>query len=355
MTAGCTDGNVYVWDTAQDDLPMCVLGHGEPVEELLGEREQEDVGVKFTAWGTTLDRLYTGSSDGVVKVWNVRHGRAVLVRDLVEASGPIICGAFSPDATKLAIGDGTGRVYLITLGDEEDEAGNDRHDQNQPSMTTVSSGALNASAFVSLDIGGRQQAIRRPRPFIPHPEVPPPATAALASPSPVISGREIAAEYLRNGELVLHPDEAIGAVQGPNYAQTGLFRAEAHIFKDVTQPLTATFTAKQQKHTDRDMSLLAEETTAKRQQQRRQESISSGYNKNGNDGDGDGDGDVDARTEDMEALRLRLRDTHLRNIALDKEIEDLPADTQAQLIQDGVNQDFVSDYVIADYAFSYEE
>ncbi|EAA27042.3 defective in DNA methylation-9 protein [Neurospora crassa OR74A] len=71
ITAGCTDGITYVWDTAQGDKPIHTLRHGEPIEEFRGDREHEDVGVKFTAWGRTLDRFYTGSSDGVVKVWNL--------------------------------------------------------------------------------------------------------------------------------------------------------------------------------------------------------------------------------------------------------------------------------------------
>jgi hypothetical protein len=28
VTASCTDGNTYVWDTAQGDDPIHVLGHG---------------------------------------------------------------------------------------------------------------------------------------------------------------------------------------------------------------------------------------------------------------------------------------------------------------------------------------
>lgn len=207
ITASCTDGNAYVWDTSRDnDLPMCILEHGDPVEELLGEREQEDVGVKFTAWGTTADRLYTGSSDGVVKVWNIRHGRAVLVKDLIEASGPIICGAFSPDFTKLAVGDGTGRVYVMTLDDDDSGEGPQNQLQNnKASMATLSSGFLQSSAFLRLQVGGKQQAIRRPRPFIPHPEVPPPAGEA-SSEDQLLVGHRKAAEFLRNNELFIHPD-----------------------------------------------------------------------------------------------------------------------------------------------------
>ncbi|RYP03569.1 hypothetical protein DL764_005070 [Monosporascus ibericus] len=301
----CTDGNVYVWDSALSDLPICTLEHGDPVEELLGEREQEDVGAKFTAWGTTADRLYTGSSDGVIKVWNIRHGRAVLVKDLIEASGPIMCGAFSPDFTKLAVGDGTGRVYVMAL-DEDDE-------QNQgenKGMTTVSSGFLQSSAFLRLQRGDKQQAIRRPRPFIPHGDVPPPD-----GPPESQLGRVNAKEFLRNGELVIHPDESIGAVQGPNYANTGLFREEAHLNGDVHGPLLGGFEALQQENT---------RYPPIRRFPRQQEIIF-------------GDSPI-------------VRDTHMRNAALDIDIEGLHIDTRSALEAERAE---LNPYI--DFDLSYEE
>ncbi|KAI1869152.1 uncharacterized protein JN550_006139 [Neoarthrinium moseri] len=240
VAAGCTDGNVYVWDTAGSDSPMCVLKHGDPVEELLGEKELEDVGVKFLAWGTTADRLYTGSSDGVVKVWNIRHGKAVHVRDLVEVPGPITAGAFSPNFTKLVIGDGSGKVHLIGLEKDKDK----EEEQNKP--------PLGHTRFLQMQVGGRQRAIRRPRPFIPHPDVPPPG-AATSAPSLQL-GQERARGYLDRGELVVHPHPAIGAVQGPHYMNTGLLRAEAHRDEDATQPLLGAFERHQQENTRHSIS-----------------------------------------------------------------------------------------------------
>ncbi|TGJ86052.1 hypothetical protein E0Z10_g2678 [Xylaria hypoxylon] len=230
VAASCTDGNVYVWDTSASDWPMCVLKHGDPVEELLGKREEEDVGVKFAAWATTADRLYTGSSDGVVKVWNIRHGKGVLVKDLIEVAAPITYGAFSPDFTKLVIGDGSGRVYLLALEDPEDE-------DPPPNPAGVSAGFLN----IQMN-GGSQRAIRRPRLFLPHPELPHPDARSDGP----MEGQESAREYLRTAELVLHPDPTIGAVQGVNYARTGLFLKEAHVNEDPNEPLLATFQSKQQ-------------------------------------------------------------------------------------------------------------
>ncbi|KAK9800934.1 hypothetical protein SCARD494_00914 [Seiridium cardinale] len=230
VAAGCTDGNVYVWDTAGSDLPMCVLQHGEPVEEFLGEKEVEDVGVKFIAWGTTADRLYTGSSDGVVKVWNIRHGKSVLVRDLIEVPGPITAGAFSPDHTKLVIGDGSGRVYLLSLEDDMEE----------------SKAPTNGTGLMKMQVGGKQKAIRRPRHFIPHPDVP--ASGEGSSGSGMSLGQERARGYLQRGEITLHPHPCIGALQGPNYADTWLYRAEGHKDEDVGQPLLAGFERHQQEN-----------------------------------------------------------------------------------------------------------
>ncbi|TDZ25065.1 Rik1-associated factor 1 [Colletotrichum orbiculare MAFF 240422] len=117
ITAACTDNTVYVWDTARGDKPIHALRHKEPID-----KEEEDVGVKFSAWGTTADRFYTGGSDGLVKVWNVRNAREPLIRDLLEAPGCITCGGFSPDYSKLVVGDATGRVMLLSL-DKDDEPG----------------------------------------------------------------------------------------------------------------------------------------------------------------------------------------------------------------------------------------
>ncbi|KAI1210354.1 WD40 repeat-like protein [Annulohypoxylon truncatum] len=236
IAAGCTDGKVYIWDSArsEDDDPMCVLKHGDPVEEIIGDREQEDVGVKFIAWATTTDRLYTGSSDGVVKVWNIRHGKGVLVRDLIEVAAPITAGTFSPDFNKLLIGDGSGRVYLMDVDSDKEDGQN----QNQAHPAALSSG------FLNLQLGGQQRAIRRPRPFIPHPTPPPPDSAGELEAEAQI-GQQTAKAYLDKSELVLHPDPTIGAVQGPAYAETNLFRVEAHLYGDVEAPLLAAFEARQ--------------------------------------------------------------------------------------------------------------
>ncbi|CCC07375.1 hypothetical protein SMACR_02383 [Sordaria macrospora] len=229
VTAGCTDGNTYVWDTAQGDKPIHILRHGEPIEEFRGDREHEDVGVKFTAWGRTLDRFYTGSSDGVVKVWNVRS-RNPLVRDLLEIPSSVSCGMFSPDKSRLIIGDASGRVFFLSLN-EQDEGDHNDH-----------------TLFMHMKVPGQKlpKRIRRPQSIIPHPEPEPPTHDAqgqlLDSESGISRGRS----YLSKLQLQQLPDRTLGVVQGPKYVETGLFRREAHLDEDPRLPLKASFYAFQQ-------------------------------------------------------------------------------------------------------------
>ncbi|OAA34964.1 WD domain, G-beta repeat containing protein [Metarhizium rileyi] len=212
VTAACTDGRVYVWDTAQGDRPIHILKHGDPLEAAISDREKEDTGVKFTAWGTTTDRFYTGSSDGVVKVWNVRRKRSPLVRTLLEAPGAIMCGVFSPDHTKLVVGDATGRVFLFSVDDR---------DELVSSFTTIP---------------GTNHRVCRPRQYIPHPEPEPPTTSP-----PESIAQYSRDKYLASESLVLHPNPVVGAVQGPAYSVTGPFRLDAHAYFDPQGPLLPEF------------------------------------------------------------------------------------------------------------------
>jgi hypothetical protein len=214
-----------VWDTAQGDLPIHILRHGKPLEEISERnREKDDTGVKFTAWGETSDRFYSGSSDGRVKVWNVRRaGKAALIRDLLEVPAAVSYGIFSPDQSKLVVGDASGRVFLLSM-DETDKK---------------------PDRFAHLQLPGTHRLLntRRPTPLIPHPEPDPPAVNGKPKPS---SGRERAAVYLARRQLQLHTNPTIGAIQGPKYAETGLFRAEAHSNDKPMDPLLAQFESQQQ-------------------------------------------------------------------------------------------------------------
>ncbi|KAK2003094.1 WD repeat domain-containing protein [Colletotrichum falcatum] len=226
VTAACTDGKVYVWDTARGDKPIHVLRHKKPIDEFSGDREEADVGVKFTAWGTTPDRFYTGGSDGVVKVWNVRNMRQPLVRDLVEAPGAISCGAFSPCFSRLAVGDATGKVMLLSLNKNDEPPA-------KYVMPPIPPGARPRNAH----------PVRRPIPIIEHEE--PPAPNSDAEPH---TGVERGRMLLSRGQLLRHRDPTVGVIQGPQYLDLGLYRTELHFEGDPSQPLLAKVEWEQQEN-----------------------------------------------------------------------------------------------------------
>ncbi|GKT51918.1 RING assembly protein 3 [Colletotrichum spaethianum] len=224
VTAACTDGKVYVWDTARGDKPIHVLRHKKPIDEFSGDREEADVGVKFTAWGTTPDRFYTGGSDGVVKVWNVRNSRHPLVRDLLEAPGAIACGAFSSCFSRLAVGDATGRVMLLSLNEKD-----------EPPAKYV---------MPPIPPGGRTaRPVRRPMPIIEHEE----PLAPYLDDEPH-TGAERGRMLLASGQLVRHRDPTVGVIQGPEYSTLGLHRSELHFEGNPSQPLLAKVEWEQQEN-----------------------------------------------------------------------------------------------------------
>ncbi|KAK6226364.1 wd repeat domain-containing protein [Colletotrichum tabaci] len=226
VTAACTDGKVYVWDTARGDKPIHALRHKTPIDEFSGDREEADVGVKFTAWGTTPDRFYTGGSDGVVKVWNVRNPRRPLIRDILEAPGAISCGAFSPCFSRLAVGDASGKVMLLSLNEEDEPPAK----YIMPPMPP--------------GVGPRStRPVRRPMPIVEHEE--PPAPNSTSEPR---TGVERGRMLLASGQLVRHRNPTVGVVQGPAYQTLTLHRSELHFEGDPSQPLLAKAEGEQQEN-----------------------------------------------------------------------------------------------------------
>lgn len=228
VTAAATDGHVYVWDTAIGDDPIHRLQHGIPLEGDATEehyvRERDDTGVKFTAWGTSLDRFYTGGSDGVVKIWNVRSQHKPLVRVILEAPAPISAGSFSPDKTKLAIGDATGRVYLFSVNEMES--------------------LENTTVKLPPGFVGNLKPIRRPRPYMRHgTPAPPPNHNPNPEPS---TGTDMARRYVALGQIQINPKRVIGAVKGPAYPSLGLYREELHLDGEPEAPLLAHVEQQQQ-------------------------------------------------------------------------------------------------------------
>jgi WD40 repeat protein len=119
IAAGCTDGCVYVWDMRRSDDPLRVLCHGWSLMPLQDgvPHERTDTGVRFLSWGDNATRLYSGSSDGVVKVWDVtRSEDDTFVKDLITVDSGIMAGAFSPDFSKLVLGEVNGSVNVLDVG-----------------------------------------------------------------------------------------------------------------------------------------------------------------------------------------------------------------------------------------------
>ncbi|KAK6398877.1 hypothetical protein LTR65_000434 [Meristemomyces frigidus] len=126
IAAGATDGKVYIWDkrfASRSQSPLHVLAHEESVNVLdhRFDKESTDTGIRFLSWGATASRLYSGSSDGIVKVWNpYRSPGNALVKDAATFKTAIMSGAFSHDYRDLLVGEECGRINLLSIGSEGD-------------------------------------------------------------------------------------------------------------------------------------------------------------------------------------------------------------------------------------------
>ena len=130
ITAGCTDGTSFVWDFRRPDEPLHRLRHGRPIIDWdhTRDREEVDTGVMMSLWGLGGALLYTGSSDGLVKAWDIRrHPADVLVRNVAQFEAGVQCGSLSPDGANLLVGDADGGIHILSsapcgrpTGDEQD-------------------------------------------------------------------------------------------------------------------------------------------------------------------------------------------------------------------------------------------
>lgn len=82
--------------------------------------ERTDTGVRFLSWGQNARRLYSGSSDGVVKIWDVMQSQEdVFVKDLITTNSGIMSGAFSYDYSKLILGEVNGTANVLEVGRDD--------------------------------------------------------------------------------------------------------------------------------------------------------------------------------------------------------------------------------------------
>jgi WD40 repeat protein len=121
VVAGATDGRIYVWDIRQPDSLLHKFVHGIPIMELDSTvpRELSDTGVRFCAWNHDRSRLHTGSSDGIVKVWDIfRSPKDAFVKDIGTFNSGVYSGAFNADFSSLLIGEINGSLNLLEAGKE---------------------------------------------------------------------------------------------------------------------------------------------------------------------------------------------------------------------------------------------
>ena len=199
ISAGCTDGITYVWDYRMPDKVMLQLQHGEPLAERhpFLSREQHDTGIRFTAWDGDGQYLYTGSSDGFIKAWDIRRApEDTLVRDVAQLQGGVMCGVFSPDYSNLLVGDDTGAIQILSTA----PTGQRRYTEDND--------------YEEADV------IAEEIPFVYAPQNQRSTTAKdlpqAEEEVPTCHGTMIAAGALATGELSLHP--VFGAGRGPNYS-----------------------------------------------------------------------------------------------------------------------------------------
>jgi WD40 repeat protein len=124
VAVGSTEGRVYIWDVRyakHGQHPLRTLKHGESLAIMAHEKKrwEVDTGIRFLSWGSERDRLYTGSSDGVVACWDpYRSDSDKHVRDVVQLNSAVMSGAFSPDFSRLLIGEDAARLNLLSVGND---------------------------------------------------------------------------------------------------------------------------------------------------------------------------------------------------------------------------------------------
>ena len=185
VTAGCTDGASYVWDWRWPDQPLHRLKHGRPLVDLdhTREREEADTGVMLSLWGPGGSLFYTGSSDGMIKAWDVRrHPKDVLISNIANYDVSIQSGAFSPDGNNLLVGDAEGGIHILSSA-----------------PCGPRSNIRSADAYIDLVRAPDGSGLK-----IDHQDD-----------NPGTDGIEAAKSLIESGQLQYH--EKLGVGQGPNY------------------------------------------------------------------------------------------------------------------------------------------
>ena len=133
-----------------------------------------------------------------------------------------------------------------------------------------------------------------------------------------MAGNKQAKAYLSSGQLKLTKNPVIGAVKGPNYAETGLFRKEAYLNQDPAGAMLPQWDLKQQE----------------------MQKLQARY----------GMPPIVRKAREVRGHERALFQ-HDKNAALDLHIDSLPRETRLQLEWSKVDLDTQE----PDYGFEYEE
>ena len=178
FSAACTNGKTYVFDMRNLAMPIHTLKHGPNVSGLTSELN--DTGVRVVQWGNTRSEFFTGGSDGVLSLWDVRQGTADVLTEHVVSSGiELMCGKLSPDKNSFLLGDASGSLQILTRSPSRD----DDHPEDIDFIFSGGQAQLTGAQEVGANEGGK--------------------------------GREAAEELLVSGQIVMDP--LYGPGQGPNY------------------------------------------------------------------------------------------------------------------------------------------
>lgn len=125
VSAGCTDGTVYVWDLRNPDNLLHRFVHGAPLVQLYDNefesRENQDTGVRFLSWNNRS--LFSGSSDGTVQAWNPYVApEDAHIKQIAQLKSGVMAGQFSPDYSSLLLGEVNGSVSVFSVNHEDEEA-----------------------------------------------------------------------------------------------------------------------------------------------------------------------------------------------------------------------------------------
>ncbi|KAF2755163.1 hypothetical protein EJ05DRAFT_124494 [Pseudovirgaria hyperparasitica] len=167
IASGCTDGTVYVWDIRRPDSILYRMKHDKPLLERSADQPREDVdeGVRFLSWGPTRERLYSGASDGVVRVWDITQPvEQVFVKKAVTMKSGIMCGAFTADKDKLLLGEVNGTITVLEALKEDytqDDIGTFGI-INAPSMMPAGAPEPDSGIAAARDMIKKQTIVIRP-------------------------------------------------------------------------------------------------------------------------------------------------------------------------------------------------